>query len=538
MKKFGLSCVIASCLSTTALAAPPKLIVAISVDQLAGDVFDAYRPSFKGGFARLIGGTVYTRGFQSHAASETCPGHSTILTGDHPARTGIIANTWIDQTTPRADKSVYCSEDEGVAGSSSSKYTVSPKHLRVTTLGERLKARQPGSRTVSIAGKDRAAVMMGGQAPDQRWYWDGKAAFTTDLKSRAIPRSLPAFNAAFAAQQAQPRAGLDPTPECLARAKRYTVAPGITVGANRLARGANDARNLRASPELDGAVLALGAALTNEMQLGRGPGTDVLALGLSATDYVGHAYGWGGQEMCLQMTALDRELGDFFAVLDRSGLDYAVVLTADHGAMDIPERLRDAGVVGAARADPALAAGEIGKILAPQFGRSASVLLGEGVGGDVWLDRSLPAADQRRLLALASARYRAHPQVSDVFTADQLARTAMPTGAPDRWTVLQRARASFNRGRSGDLYIVLKEHISPVARPTSNYVATHGSAWDYDRRVPILFWRKGQTGSERREAIDTVDIMPTLAAMAELPLESGAADGRCLDGAAGVRCPR
>ena len=78
----------------------------------------------------------------------------------------------------------------------------------------------------------------------------------------------------------------------------------------------------------------------------------MLAVGLSATDYVGHRYGTAGQEMCLQMLSLDRDLGDFLAFLDREVGDYAVVLTADHGGKDIPERERAAGVTGAARADP------------------------------------------------------------------------------------------------------------------------------------------------------------------------------------------
>ena len=76
----------------------PKLLVVISVDQFSADLFDEYRPHFTGGLARLATGTVFHNGYQSHAATETCPGHSTILTGDHPARTGIIANIWIDQS--------------------------------------------------------------------------------------------------------------------------------------------------------------------------------------------------------------------------------------------------------------------------------------------------------------------------------------------------------------------------------------------------------------------------------------------------------
>ncbi|HWU81476.1 MAG TPA: alkaline phosphatase family protein, partial [Caulobacter sp.] len=47
----------------------------------------------------------------------------------------------------------------------------------------------------------------------------------------------------------------------------------------------------------------------------------------------------------------------------------------------------------------------------------------------------------------------------------------------------------------------------------ATYVSTHGSPWDYDRRVPILFWWKGATPHERVLPLDTVDIAPTLAAV-------------------------
>src|SRR3954463_11920212 len=88
----------------------PKLLVVISVDQFSADLFDEYRPQFTGGLARLASGAGFRNGYQSHAATETCPGHSTILTGDHPSRTGIIANSWVDQSVQRADKTIYCAE--------------------------------------------------------------------------------------------------------------------------------------------------------------------------------------------------------------------------------------------------------------------------------------------------------------------------------------------------------------------------------------------------------------------------------------------
>ena len=122
---------VATALATPAAAQPakaPKLVVAISVDQLSSDLWEAYRPHFTGGFARLAReGVTFTNGYQAHAATETCPGHSTLLTGRWPAATGIVANQWIDQKTPRADKTIYCAEDESVAGSTHESYTVSDR---------------------------------------------------------------------------------------------------------------------------------------------------------------------------------------------------------------------------------------------------------------------------------------------------------------------------------------------------------------------------------------------------------------------------
>src|SRR5919107_5427588 len=79
---------------------PPRLLVVIAVDQFSANLFDEYRPQFTGGLARLASGTVFRNGYQSHAMTETCPGHSTILTGDHPARTGIISNAWAGWNAP------------------------------------------------------------------------------------------------------------------------------------------------------------------------------------------------------------------------------------------------------------------------------------------------------------------------------------------------------------------------------------------------------------------------------------------------------
>ncbi|WP_066797213.1 alkaline phosphatase family protein [Sphingomonas soli] len=510
----------------TAQQAPaPKLVVVISVDQFSADLLAEYRGQFREGFARLLSGAVFPAGYQSHGATETCPGHSTILTGARPARTGIIANDWTDFTAPREDKTVYCSEDTSVPGSSSNNYTVSDKNLKVPTLGEWMKLANPGSRVVSVAGKDRAAVMMGGHKVDELWWWGGKGFVS--YAGRAEPAMVTRMNAGIAERVATAQPAMDLPAFCEPRSRPIAIGGGQTVGEGRFAREAGDYRAFRASPEFDESILALGAGLFADMKLGQGADTDLLILGASATDYIGHSVGTRGSEMCLQMFALDHTLGQLFAVLDKSGVDYVVALTADHGGLDLPERSGEAGSVGGGRVDRALIAGNMGKEIAAKLGLKAPVLHG-GSFGDVYVDPKLTPAQRKAVLAEATARYTAHPQVKAVFTRAQVAATPKPKGPPESWTILEELNQSYDPARSGDLLVVLQPRITPIVDPTKGYVATHGSVWGYDRRVPILFWRKGMTGFEQPLGVETVDIAPTLAGVLGLkvPVEI---DGKCLD---------
>ncbi|HEY8591318.1 MAG TPA: alkaline phosphatase family protein [Sphingomicrobium sp.] len=524
-------CLLAAAIATPAAAQqpePPKLLVVISVDQLSADLFDEYRPHFTGGLARLATGTVFRNGFQSHASTETCPGHSTILTGRRPASTGIVANGWQNPKSPRESKGVYCAEDESVPGTTSSNYAVSPLHLRVPTLGELMKRAWPASRNVAVAGKDRSAVMMGGHVADQRWYWSGKA-FVTDLKTAATPQSVVRANAAAARLIAAGSSPLAATPFCAGKAKPYALSGrAAPFGNGALGRAPGEAPLFRATPQFDATTLALAAALVQEMKLGTGASPDLLSVGLAGTDYVGHTYGPGGQEMCLQLTSLDRDLGAFLKVLDASGVDYAVALTADHGGLDFPERLRDRGVAAADWVDPALQPNAVDSALRKRLGTHARIVHAEGPFGDIYLDQALNGPERTRARDAAAAFYRAHPQVEAVFTSEEIAAAALPSGSPDRWPLLQRVRASFDAERSGDLYVVLKPQITSANRSKGS-VGTHGSPWDYDRRVPIIFWRPGFRGATAATAVETADIMPTLAALIELPLAAGATDGRCLE---------
>jgi len=504
---------------------PPRLIVAISVDQFSADLFAEYRPLFTAGLRRLQGGAVFPSGFQSHAATETCPGHSTLLTGARPARTGIIANEWYDFSLSRADKKVYCAEDPTAPGSNSSSYLVSPDHLRVPTLGDRMKALDPASRVVSVAGKDRAAIMMGGHAIDEPWFWNGRSYVTLKTNGKPVPAVVRQVNAAVA--DAMTRIAPAALPAvCRSRARPVAVA-GKTLGAPQ-DRAAGDYGAFRTSLAFDRATTDIAIGLIRDLKLGAGAAPDVISIGLSATDYVGHGFGTEGAEMCAQLMGVDENVGRILTALDQTHAPYVVVLTADHGGHDMPERNQLRGMPDAVRADAALVPSVMGRALAEEFGLKGSALAGGAPFGDIYLSPEVPAPLRGRVLAAARARYLAHPQVAAVFTSAELQRMPAPTGPVDEWTVADRFRASFDAERSGDLLVALRPHVTPVPDPRL-LIATHGSVWNYDRRVPILFYRPGAPGFEQPLPVETVDILPTLAALMGLPIPASEIDGRCID---------
>lgn len=514
----------------------PKLIVAISVDQFSADLFAQYRNRYTDGLARLQQGVVFPSGYQSHAATETCPGHSTILTGMRPAHTGIIANNWIDQRAGRPDKIVYCAEDERAPGSDHDKYQPSDLHLRVDTLGDMMKRADPRTRVVSVAGKDRAAIMMGGHNTDQMWFWATDHFVTLPSRSTApVPAVVTRANDAVGKLLAGAQAPLPLPGYCKGLAQPITVG-GQTIGAGQFQRAGGDAKSFRASPALDGAVFALAAGLILDMKLGQGAGTDLIAVGASATDYIGHALGTQGSEMCIQMAQLDQTIGAFLAQLDEWGLDYEVMLTADHGAHDMTERQQQRAMPMEEHASASNAAKLVGAAIGRDLGIAGPVLIGPE--SDVYIADSVPAARRKQVLTEAKRRYQAMQQVAAAFTRDEIAATPFAKTPPEAWTLMERARASYDAERSGDLMVLLKPRVTTIVAPAPFYVETHGSPWDYDRRVPILFWRKGMIAFEQPLSVETVDIAPTLAATIGLPVSG--LDGRCLDldAGAGDTCPK
>ena len=521
LEALALSLLVLPCVAGAAPPArPPTLVVSIVVDQYSADLFGEYRSVYRHGLATLASGALFPYGYQSHAATETCPGHSTVLTGMRPAHTGIVANEW---------QGNYCVAALDKQG----KPVISPGSLLVPTLGDRLHDADANSRTVAIGGKDRAAVMLGGKKSYLTLWWDkGNGFVTYQGASVDAPMQAKIDEVNQDAKSVYASAQLPRLPvECESRSRPVEIVKGqYSVGELHETKAASG--KFRATPAMDALTLAMAKAAVDTLELGKGKSIDVLAVSFSATDYAGHYYGTEGAEMCTQQLALDKTIEELLTHLERKGISFVVALTADHGGLDIPERNKSRGVPRARRLDPQLLPASIGAKIAEKVGLEKPVLLGgEEFANDVYLAPSVPAGKRSKVLDELRKEYESpshRDEVAAVFTRSQLIAAKMPGAPPDQWSLLDRARASFYEKRSGDLVVLLKPYVTTYPATSDNYISSHGSPWDYDRRVPIIFWWPGIAGFEQPAAVETVDIAPTLADVVGLKIDAPGMDGRVL----------
>jgi len=209
----------------------------------------------------------------------------------------------------------------------------------------------------------------------------------------------------------------------------------------------------------------------------------------------------------------------------------------------MPERMDQQAFPAAERADVSLTPENLSKTVAAKTGITVEgpLVFGDAPMGDLYVSRKLNPEQRAKVIAALVETLKASPQVADALTGEELAAMPLPTGNPQDWNLKKRARLSYQVGRSGDVVLLLNRAVTPIpeAMPGA-YVATHGSAYDYDRRVPILFWRKGMRAFEQPQPVEAVDIAPTLAAVLGLKVADGTFDGRCLDldGGAGDTCAK
>ena len=516
-----------------AVSRSPRLAVLIVVDQMRPDYLTRFAPLFKGGLHRLLdSGAVYLNAYHEHAATETAVGHSAISTGCYPAHNGIVGNEIYDRATERA---VYSCEDsaatilghEGLSGRS-------PKWLMAETLGDRLKEYSTQSKVFSVALKDRAAILMGGHRADGAYWFDTKSGdyVTSTYYESAIPAWLNEFNSRQFADSV-----LNDNWSCLLDTTAYAISghdleswenDGVHTTFPHKAEGvawtaSSPYKGVPVSPFADRMTIRLAEKIISENSLGQDGVADMLCIGCSAPDYIGHRYGPNSWEIQDYYLRLDGYLEGLFMFLDSvvGPGGYVVALSSDHGVCECPEELREKGV-DAGRipwkefTDAMKGANEAVTAELHLTGPAFTLKSGEVV---VNYDNARDVSVEELQSAIA-AEIRKIPFVSDVFTRAEL---ASDTENDRPFEMLYRH--CLYPGRGPDLFLLLNEHYFVGDGTTGT---THVSAYPYDTNVPIVFWGGGVGRSTHSERVRTVDIAPTLAAL----LGAGSfdrADGRPLN---------
>ena len=481
----------------------PSLVVLIVIDQMRGDYLERFRPVLDGGLGWLLdNGAVYTNAHQNHAVTATAPGHASISTGVEPSRSGIIENGWFNRETGLAEYSA------GVS--------ISPVNLEVTALGDWFKVADLRSKVFTASGKDRSAVMMGGQRPDAAyWYSRSDGTWTSSsYYTRAVRPWLAAFNeqnwlrryqgvAWEPVLTAEQQAGLD-----IVRLDTGAMRWGFphALGSYSLHSGSSFAASIFASPFLDAYLAEFAKALLDNEQLGMDGSPDLLALSFSALDSVGHVYGPDSPEVLDVVVRLDALLADLIEHIDATvGLDHVVFgLSADHGVVAFPEVRQLRGQEGRRlNVDDVICVQQAAVRLREEFGDE------DWLSYDAYLDHDLIAArglDHHVMAARLAQLAGACDAVEHVWTAAEIAALPEEGGT----VIEQMFRNNYFPGRSPDVVLQLREHDLYDWQALGT---THGSVYEYDSWVPMIFVGPGIQAVHINRRVATVDIAPTLASL-------------------------
>jgi predicted AlkP superfamily pyrophosphatase or phosphodiesterase len=521
-----------------ATPARPKLVVMIVVDQMRGDYVDKFQGQWNGGLKRLVQeGAWFREAAYPYAATETCVGHATISTGALPATHGMIGNAWWDRDS---QKMVTCTSDPSAKNSAYAGGTAkggdSAWRMRVPAFSDELRFQSGGAtRVVAFSLKARAAITMGGHRADAVTWFDG-GSWVTSSPYGAMP-----FVEEYV--KAHPVSGEYGRSWALALPKSSYFYDEKATGAvgpagwdlsfphglkgQEGSTAADEAfyQQWATSPFADTDLTRLAENAVDQLGLGKGGGTDFVAISYSSVDYVGHAYGPRSWEIQDVLIRLDKDLAELFAHLDaRVGKgNYVVAFSADHGVVPVPEDMQktgaDAGVLHVPEVQE-----HIEKALEP-FNYTKPVLA-RVAGTEIYFstgtyDRlKTDAAAMRAVLDAV----RSTTGVADVYRAEEL------LDRPATQSAIRNAEAnSYFPGRSGDLLLVPKPYwlvVSSGADKGRDYGTGHGTPYNYDQHVPIFFMGWGIQSGEFLGKATPADIAPTLAALCGITLATR--DGRVL----------
>jgi arylsulfatase A-like enzyme len=495
----------------------PRLVLALSVDQLRFDYLTRFKPLFQGGFRTLWErGAIFSNAHYGYANTETGPGHSVLLTGRYPSHSGIIANSWWDSLSRSWINVVDDPVQSPVGGTGRG---ASPVNLIGFTVGDVLKKASPASRVVGVSVKDRSAVLMAGRRADAAyWYESGHGGFiTSTYYMSSAPPWLVAWNR-------------HPYPDRYAGQSWSRLLPDEAVyrqyAGEDAVQGEWDNKDttfphairgappspgfyddFRRTPFADEMTLAAALEAMAAHDLGTDDATDLLAVSFSSTDSIGHTYGSGSQEAMDQLLRLDQTLGRLFAEVDRrvGPGRTLVVLSADHGSLPLVETLRARGL-DARRVDPSVLEKAIRDALLARFGPGELVAAFDTPNVYLDLDRIRGRGLQRTdVEATIEKALLATGLVHAVYTQARLLGSAS-----DEEPFIRLFRNSFFQPRSPHVIALQEENVY-----LSSYVGGtgHGTAHEYDRHVPVVFMGPGITPGTHDAPVGPEHIAPTLGAL-------------------------
>ena len=534
--------------ASAAAAESPKLILQITVDQLRGDLPTRYYERLGEGGIRYLweNGVVYRNAHHAHANTETIVGHTTLATGANPSAHGMVGNLWFDRET---GFTTYNVEDADypllTAGADVDAETEidptqraarsegrSPNAILVTTFSDELRSSTDGAaKVVGVSVKDRGAISMAGHAGTAYWFSKASGEFVT---SRYYLDEYPGWVTEF--NDGKPAQAFANTSWSLLhdqdtylfgdsddREWETDVAGFGRVFPHAFGDGTSPYFTtwLTLSPAGDRLVLDFAKqALVNE-QLGEDDVTDYLSVSFSSTDYVGHVFGPSSLEAEDNILQLDRTLAELFAFVDENvGLENTlIVLSADHGGPDSPGYLNSLGIP-AGYVDP----GSWDRDAAITRIKERFRIKGELIetyshpylyfSADVKNNRKI---DQQALEAAVVDELMKFPGVSLAVSSSALRSGNLPDTE-----LMAAVRRNFHPKRSGDVFIVFEPNWFINDFDGLVVASTHGSPWNYDTYVPIVFAGAGLDPAVVDRRVLTVDIAATLSAYLGIKPPSGA----------------
>jgi arylsulfatase A-like enzyme len=247
-------------------------------------------------------------------------------------------------------------------------------------------------------------------------------------------------------------------------------------------------------------------ALKSE-KLGSDNQTDFLCISYSTPDIAGHAFGPYSVEIEDIYLRLDLEIERLLSTLDATvGKDqYTLFLTADHAVVPVPQYLIDKKLPGGY-----FYMDELNQQLATKLmEKYGDNLIEENENLNIYLNKKklvtlkLELAEVAKFVANEIAQFE---HVKAVYTANEL----LDAPTTNEWkTMLEKG---YNNKESGDVLFILEPGFLPKSKESTNSHkgTSHGSAFNYDTHVPLIWYGKNIPKQEINRKIAITDISATL----------------------------